>query len=87
MAKNLRTYLEQLAHACPDELLRVPGNINSDLEATTFLRKLELEGLVTMIPRRGAEVAKISEKNLKDVLEVRIALESLAVELACERIS
>lgn len=26
------------------------------------IRKLELEGLVTMIPRRGAEVAKISKK-------------------------
>ena len=49
------------------------------------IRKLELEGLVTMIPRRGAEVAQISEKNLKDVLEVRAALERLAVRLACER--
>ena len=26
------------------------------------IRKLELEGLVTMIPRRGAEVAQITEK-------------------------
>ena len=26
------------------------------------IRKLELEGLVLMIPRKGAEVAKISEK-------------------------
>lgn len=26
------------------------------------IRKLELEGLVLMIPRRGAEVARISEK-------------------------
>lgn len=51
------------------------------------IRKLELEGLVTMIPRRGAEVANITEKNLKDVLEVRGALESLAIELACDRIS
>ena len=51
------------------------------------IRKLELEGLVTMIPRRGAEVANITEKNLKDVLEVRKALEGLAIELACERIS
>ncbi|MCR4691637.1 MAG: GntR family transcriptional regulator [Lachnospiraceae bacterium] len=49
------------------------------------IRKLELEGLVTMIPRRGAEVAQISEKNLKDVLEVRLALETLAVRLACQR--
>lgn len=51
------------------------------------IRKLELEGLVTMVPRKGAEVAKISEKNLKDVLEVRLALDSLGVQLACERIT
>ncbi|XCP85748.1 GntR family transcriptional regulator [Roseburia hominis] len=51
------------------------------------IRKLELEGLVLMIPRRGAEVAEITEKNLMDVLEVRKALEELAAELACERIS
>lgn len=51
------------------------------------IRKLELEGLVLMIPRKGAEVAKISEKSLKDVLEVRRSLEELAIELACQRIS
>ncbi len=51
------------------------------------MRKLELEGLVTMIPRRGAEVAQITEKSLKDVLEVRRALDALSVELACDRIS
>lgn len=51
------------------------------------IRKLELEGLVTMIPRRGAEVAEITEKSLQDVLEVRRALDALSVELACERIS
>lgn len=51
------------------------------------IRKLELEGLVLMIPRRGAEVARITEKDLKDVLEVRTSLEELAISLACERIS
>ncbi len=51
------------------------------------IRKLELEGLVLMIPRRGAEVAEITEKSLRDVLEVRAALEELAVDLACDRIS
>ena len=50
------------------------------------IRKLELERLVLMIPRRGAEVAKISEKNLRDVLEVRRSLEELAIDLACQRI-
>lgn len=51
------------------------------------IRKLELEGLVLMIPRKGAEVAKISEKNLRDVLEVRRSLEELATELACQRMT
>ena len=51
------------------------------------IRKLELEGLVIMIPRRGAEVARITEKDLRDVLEVRASLEELAIGLACERIT
>lgn len=51
------------------------------------IRKLELEGLVLMIPRKGAEVARITEKNLRDVLEVRKALEELAVSLACDRMT
>ena len=51
------------------------------------IRKLELEGLVLMIPRKGAEVAEITEKSLRDVLEVRRALEELAVELVCEKIT
>lgn len=51
------------------------------------IRKLELEGLVLMIPRKGAEVARISEKSMRDVLEVRRSLEELAIELACQRMT
>lgn len=51
------------------------------------IRKLELEGLVIVIPRRGAEVAGITEKNLRNVLEVRRSLEELAIDLACQRMS
>ena len=51
------------------------------------IRKLELEGLVTMIPRKGAQVAKITEKNLRDVIEIRCVLEEFAASLACERIT
>lgn len=51
------------------------------------IRQLELEGLVIMIPRKGAQVASITEKSMTDVLEVRLALEKLAVELACRRIT
>ena len=51
------------------------------------IRKLELEGLVINIPRRGAQVAEISERGLRAVLEVRRALDTFCAELACERIS
>ncbi|MDR0963147.1 MAG: GntR family transcriptional regulator, partial [Clostridium sp.] len=51
------------------------------------IRILEAEGLVTMVARRGAQVAQIDEKSLRDVMEVRRALDVLSVELACERIS
>lgn len=50
------------------------------------IRMLELEGLVVMVPRKGAEVASITEKELQDALEVRTAIEELSVELACQRI-
>lgn len=51
------------------------------------VHKLEQEGLVIMLPRRGAQVATISEKDLRDVLEVRKFMESFAVTLAIERIT
>jgi len=50
------------------------------------IRKLEIEGLVLMIPRKGAQVAPITEKDLNDVLEVRLGLEELAMHCACERV-
>ena len=51
------------------------------------IRKLELEGLVDMIPRKGTHVAQLSTKDIIDVLEVRAALDRLATELAAERLS
>lgn len=51
------------------------------------IRKLELEGFVVMIPRKGAYVAGISMKDIADVFEIRAALESLAAALAAERIT
>lgn len=49
------------------------------------IRKLELEGLVVMVPRKGAQVAAFTQKDIQDVLEVRAALEALACKLACHR--
>lgn len=50
------------------------------------IRKLELEGLVVMLPRKGAYVANMSFKDLIDVLEIRSSLEGLAASLAAERL-
>lgn len=50
------------------------------------IRKLELEGLVVMLPRKGAYVANMSLKDIIDVLEIRSTLEGLASSLAAERI-
>lgn len=51
------------------------------------IRMLELEGLVSNIPRKGAMVSDITEKDLNDVLEVRLGLEELAISFVCERIT
>lgn len=51
------------------------------------IRMLELEGLVVMIPRKGAHVASITEEDMNEVLEVRMGLEEFAARLACERIT
>ena len=51
------------------------------------IRKLELEGLLIMVPRKGAYVADVSVKDILDVLEVRSVLEGLAAALAAERMT
>lgn len=51
------------------------------------IRMLEQEGLAVTIPRKGAEVAKMTEKDMEDVLQIREALDELAAARACERIS
>jgi DNA-binding GntR family transcriptional regulator len=51
------------------------------------IRMLEQEGLAVTVPRKGAEVAKMTLKDMEDVLEIREALDELAVTLAIRKIS
>lgn len=51
------------------------------------IRKLELEGYVIMIPRRGTYVASLSIRDINEVFEIRTTLDSLASGLAAERIT
>jgi DNA-binding GntR family transcriptional regulator len=49
------------------------------------LRELEAEGLVTVIPQRGAVVASISRPEAADIYEARAAIESLIVRRFVQR--
>ena len=51
------------------------------------IRMLEQEGLAVTIPRKGAEVAKMTEKDMEDVLQIREALDELAVQVACDKMT
>ena len=51
------------------------------------LLRLEQEGLVTIVPRRGAFVARKSKKEVLEMIQVWAALESMAARLATERAS
>lgn len=51
------------------------------------IRKLELEGYVVMMPRRGTYVADMSIRDINEIFEIRTALESLSNGLAAEHIT
>lgn len=49
------------------------------------LRRLEGEGLVVISPNRGAVVRPLAPKDVVDLYDLRLALESLAIRRAAER--
>jgi DNA-binding GntR family transcriptional regulator len=51
------------------------------------LRRLDAEGLVSVIPRRGAVVSSLSREEFLDAYRVRESLEVLAVRLATPNLS
>ena len=51
------------------------------------LRQLELEGLVTIVPNKGAHVNGISAKDVRDIYTIRSYLEGLCARWACEHIT
>jgi DNA-binding GntR family transcriptional regulator len=91
---------EQIEHAIKDEILSgrfTPGQrIQIDELADRWrvsttpirdaLRRLESAGLVEVAPRRGFFVATLSKREFKNIFDLRIALETLAIETATARI-
>lgn len=51
------------------------------------IRMLEQEGLAVTTPRKGAQVARMTEKDMEEVLQIRTVLEELAARLSCGRIT
>lgn len=50
-------------------------------------RLLEVEGFITLIPRRGAVVTQVTDKDVDDIFVLKIKLESLAARLAAAHIT
>ncbi|KUK50186.1 MAG: GntR-family transcriptional regulator [candidate division TA06 bacterium 32_111] len=49
--------------------------------------QLEREGFIEILPRKGAKVISISEKEVEDIFEIRETLESLAIQKSLKNIS
>lgn len=99
-SKN-QTLRESIADAIRDSILQgslKPGiKISEPALATQFgisrtpvreaFRQLDSEGFLHIIPRRGARVAPISEKDVREFYEIKAILEGYAARLAAPRLS
>ncbi len=88
-------------HRIREDILSGKYSDNEELKETTIgaelgvsrtpvreaLRQLELEGLVNIIPNKGAYVTGISQKDIHDIYVIRSYLEGLAARWACENIT
>ncbi len=91
-----RTIKDSLVEHIRDEIIR--GNLPpgqrlrqeelaelfqvSTMPVREALRELEAEGLVTIEPRRGAEVTSLTTADLEDIYDIRANLEKMATKLA-----
>jgi DNA-binding GntR family transcriptional regulator len=51
------------------------------------LKALASEGLVELLPNRGARVTRLTEQDVEDMFQVMASLEALSGTLACERVT
>lgn len=91
----------QVFHAIREDILKGRYKENDELREVTLgkelgvsrtpvreaLRQLELEGLVKIIPNRGAFVTGISEKDVRDIYVIRSVLEGLCMQMAAEHMT
>ena len=86
----------QIFHTIREDILKGRYKENDELREVTLgnelgvsrtpvreaLRQLELEGLVTIIPNKGAYVRGISEKDVRDIYLIRSTIEGLCIRMA-----
>ena len=70
----------------PEEELSKAMNISRAPIREAFNR-LEKEGFVSIVPRKGAAVSKVTAQAIEDIFEIRKSLESLAVKKSIGKIS
>lgn len=69
-----------------------PDTIAEELDISTTpvreaLHRMEADGLIVKLPYRGWFVREFTEREVRELYEMRAALECFSVRLACERIS
>jgi DNA-binding GntR family transcriptional regulator len=69
-----------------------PDTIAEQLDISTTpvreaLHRLEVDGLIVKLPYKGWYVREFTENEVRDLYEMRAALECFGVRLACERIT
>ncbi len=88
-------------HRLREDILSGKYNENDELKEVTIgeelgvsrtpvreaFRQLELEGLIQIVPNKGAYVTDITEKDVKDIYMIRSLLEGLCARWATENIS
>lgn len=57
----------------------------SHMPVREALRRLETEGLLTLLPHRGARVAEVTPRFVSDILELRTQVEAFMTRRAAER--
>jgi len=50
-------------------------------------RQLESEGFITVVPRKGAVVSPITDKDVREFYEIKSLLEGCAARTACEKLA
>ena len=101
MSEDGHSLSAQVFHTLREEILMGKYQKDEELKEKTIgeelgvsrtpvreaLRQLELEGLVTIIPNRGAFVVGISKSDIQDIYEIRSLLEGLCAKWAAVNIS